>query len=151
MQHRTLAVLQSVTVAWEEGLGLGENQYSNQLMLAENDPYRGRAWSISLINFQSLLFSGRYARPHWLEGKRLTAGWRLHLFLLNISAYKCTTVHSLWALHLYPVHACYSPAEIGDYDPGKHPEGYSSKFQFFPKHSEKLERRIADIHKTELM
>lgn len=44
-----------------------------------------------------------------------------------------------------------SPAEIGDYDPGKHPEGYSSKFQFFPKHSEKLERRIADLHKTELM
>ncbi|XP_043933647.1 FERM domain-containing protein 5 [Protopterus annectens] len=41
-------------------------------------------------------------------------------------------------------------AEIGDYDPGKHPEGYSSKFQFFPKHSEKLERRIADVHKTEL-
>ncbi|XP_038856305.1 FERM domain-containing protein 5-like [Salvelinus namaycush] len=42
-------------------------------------------------------------------------------------------------------------AEIGDYDPGKHPEGYSSKFQFFPKHSEKLERRISDIHKTELI
>ncbi|XP_061880807.1 FERM domain-containing protein 5-like [Entelurus aequoreus] len=42
-------------------------------------------------------------------------------------------------------------AEIGDYDPGKHPEGYSSKFQFFPKHSEKLERRIADIHKMELI
>ncbi|XP_032373576.1 FERM domain-containing protein 5 isoform X2 [Etheostoma spectabile] len=42
-------------------------------------------------------------------------------------------------------------AEIGDHDPGKHPEGYSSKFQFFPKHSEKLERRIADIHKTELI
>ncbi|KAJ8003285.1 hypothetical protein DPEC_G00167840 [Dallia pectoralis] len=42
-------------------------------------------------------------------------------------------------------------AEIGNYDPGKHPEGYSSKFQFFPKHSEKLERRIADIHKTEVM
>uniref|UniRef100_A0AAY4C2H1 FERM domain-containing protein 5 n=1 Tax=Denticeps clupeoides TaxID=299321 RepID=A0AAY4C2H1_9TELE len=42
-------------------------------------------------------------------------------------------------------------AEIGDYDPGKHPEGYSSKFQFFPKHSEKLERRIAEIHKTELV
>lgn len=42
-------------------------------------------------------------------------------------------------------------AEIGNYDPGKHPEGYSSKFQFFPKHSEKLERRIAEIHKTELM
>ncbi|XP_032906355.1 FERM domain-containing protein 5 isoform X2 [Amblyraja radiata] len=41
-------------------------------------------------------------------------------------------------------------AEIGDYDVGKHPEGYSSKFQFFPKHSEKLERKIADIHKTEL-
>ncbi|XP_034385403.1 FERM domain-containing protein 5-like [Cyclopterus lumpus] len=42
-------------------------------------------------------------------------------------------------------------AEIGDHDPGKHPEGYSSKFQFFPKHSEKLERRIADIHKAELI
>uniref|UniRef100_A0A7N6BZC5 FERM domain-containing protein 5 n=1 Tax=Anabas testudineus TaxID=64144 RepID=A0A7N6BZC5_ANATE len=42
-------------------------------------------------------------------------------------------------------------AEIGDYDPGKHPEGYSSKFQFFPKHSEKLERLIADIHKRELI
>ncbi|XP_062244141.1 FERM domain-containing protein 5-like isoform X1 [Platichthys flesus] len=42
-------------------------------------------------------------------------------------------------------------AEIGDHDPGKHPEGYSSKFQFFPKHSEKLERRIAEIHKTELI
>ncbi|KAI7814387.1 putative FERM domain-containing protein 5, partial [Triplophysa rosa] len=42
-------------------------------------------------------------------------------------------------------------AEIGDYDPGKHPEGYSSKFQFFPKHSERLERRIAEIHKTELI
>ncbi|CAB1443860.1 unnamed protein product [Pleuronectes platessa] len=42
-------------------------------------------------------------------------------------------------------------AEIGNYDPGKHPEGYSSKFHFFPKHSEKLERRIADLHKTELI
>ncbi|KAE8618630.1 hypothetical protein XENTR_v10009431 [Xenopus tropicalis] len=41
-------------------------------------------------------------------------------------------------------------AEIGDYDPGKHPEGYSSKFQFLPKHSEKLERRIAEIHRNEL-
>ncbi|XP_063170004.1 FERM domain-containing protein 5 [Candoia aspera] len=41
-------------------------------------------------------------------------------------------------------------AEIGDYDPGKHPEGYSSKFQFFPKHSEKLERKIAEVHKIEL-
>lgn len=53
----------------------------------------------------------------------------------------------------YCVNACFfpPPAEIGDYDPGKHPEGYSSKFQFFPKHSEKLERRIAEIHKTELM
>lgn len=42
-------------------------------------------------------------------------------------------------------------AETGDYTPEKHPEGYSSKFQFFPKHSERLERRIAEIHKTELM
>lgn len=41
-------------------------------------------------------------------------------------------------------------AEIGDYDPGKHSDGYSSKFQFFPKHSEKLERRIAEIHKSEM-
>ncbi|XP_017334112.1 FERM domain-containing protein 5 [Ictalurus punctatus] len=42
-------------------------------------------------------------------------------------------------------------AETGDYTPEKHPEGYSSKFQFFPKHSERLERRIAEIHKTELI
>ncbi|CAL9697240.1 unnamed protein product [Knipowitschia caucasica] len=41
-------------------------------------------------------------------------------------------------------------AEIGDYDPGKHPDGYSSKFQFFPKHSQKLEQRIAETHKSEL-
>ena len=47
-------------------------------------------------------------------------------------------------------HLCPPPAEIGDYDPGTHPEGYSSKFQFFPKHSEKLERKIAEIHKSEL-
>ncbi len=52
-----------------------------------------------------------------------------------------------WKIDFYG----YFAAEIGDYDPGKHPEGYSSKFQFFPKHSEKLERRIAEIHKTELM
>lgn len=52
----------------------------------------------------------------------------------------CTATHCL----------CPPPAEIGDYDPGKHPEGYSSKFQFFPKHSEKLERKIAEIHKSEL-
>lgn len=52
----------------------------------------------------------------------------------------CTATHRL----------CPPPAEIGDYDPGKHPEGYSSKFQFFPKHSEKLERKIAEIHKSEL-
>ncbi|PKU27118.1 ferm hypothetical protein [Limosa lapponica baueri] len=49
-----------------------------------------------------------------------------------------------------PDQFCLPPAEIGDYDPGKHPEGYSSKFQFFPKHSEKLERKIAEIHKSEL-
>lgn len=49
-----------------------------------------------------------------------------------------------------PDRICLPPAEIGDYDPGKHPEGYSSKFQFFPKHSEKLERKIAEIHKSEL-
>lgn len=49
-----------------------------------------------------------------------------------------------------PLTTSVPPAEIGDYDPGKHPEGYSSKFQFFPKHSEKLERKIAEIHKSEL-
>ncbi|KAL4658730.1 FERM domain-containing protein 5 isoform X4 [Arapaima gigas] len=46
--------------------------------------------------------------------------------------------------------ACILQAEIGDYDPGKYPEGYSSKFQFFPKHSKKLGRRIAEIHKKDL-
>lgn len=55
-----------------------------------------------------------------------------------------------WVALLFLTRPVSPPAEIGDYDPGKHPEGYSSKFQFFPKHSEKLERKIAEIHKSEL-
>lgn len=73
-------------------------------------------------------------------------------YLLNygFAVYECCYCKTRWNLFcLILPHIIL--AEIGDYDPGKHPEGYSSKFQFFPKHSERLERRIAEIHKSELM
>lgn len=70
----------------------------------------------------------------------LSPGW----MLLGWGCMLCSGCAAL------PNWICLPPAEIGDYDPGKHPEGYSSKFQFFPKHSEKLERKIAEIHKSEL-
>lgn len=41
-------------------------------------------------------------------------------------------------------------AELGDYDPDEHPENYISEFEIFPKQSQKLERKMADIHKSEL-
>lgn len=41
-------------------------------------------------------------------------------------------------------------AELGDYDPDEHPENYISEFEIFPKQSQKLERKIAEIHKNEL-
>lgn len=41
-------------------------------------------------------------------------------------------------------------AEFGDYYPDEHPENYISDFEIFPKQSQKLERKIMEIHNTEL-
>ena len=38
-------------------------------------------------------------------------------------------------------------AEIGDYDPIDCDEGYVSQFRIVPKQSEKLEKKIEEIHK----
>ncbi|XP_032489952.1 FERM domain-containing protein 3 [Phocoena sinus] len=46
--------------------------------------------------------------------------------------------------------ACIVQAELGDYDPDEHPENYISEFEIFPKQSQKLERKIVEIHKNEL-
>ncbi|XP_053323027.1 FERM domain-containing protein 3 isoform X1 [Spea bombifrons] len=46
--------------------------------------------------------------------------------------------------------ACIIQAEIGDYDPDEHPDNYICDFKIFPKQSQKLERKIMDIHKSEL-
>ncbi|XP_077418674.1 FERM domain-containing protein 3 isoform X2 [Vanacampus margaritifer] len=46
--------------------------------------------------------------------------------------------------------ACILQAELGDYDPEEHPSDYIRDFRLFPKQSLKLERKIMDIHKTEL-
>ncbi|OCU01144.1 FERM domain-containing protein 3 isoform X1 [Xenopus laevis] len=46
--------------------------------------------------------------------------------------------------------ACIVQAEIGDYDPDEHPDNYICDFKIFPKQSQKLERKIVEIHKNEL-
>lgn len=46
--------------------------------------------------------------------------------------------------------ACIVQAELGDYDPDEHPENYISEFEIFPKQSQKLERKMAEIHQNEL-
>nr|XP_033783344.1 FERM domain-containing protein 3 [Geotrypetes seraphini] len=46
--------------------------------------------------------------------------------------------------------ACIVQAEIGEFDPDEHAENYIDDFKIFPKQSQKLERRIAEIHKNEL-
>ncbi|KAJ1206687.1 hypothetical protein NDU88_002088 [Pleurodeles waltl] len=46
--------------------------------------------------------------------------------------------------------ACIVQAEIGDFDPDEHPENYISDFKIFPKQSQKLEKKIAEIHKNEV-
>ncbi|XP_062937213.1 FERM domain-containing protein 3 isoform X2 [Cynocephalus volans] len=46
--------------------------------------------------------------------------------------------------------ACIVQAELGDFDPDEHPENYISEFEIFPKQSQKLERKIVEIHKNEL-
>lgn len=40
-------------------------------------------------------------------------------------------------------------AELGDYDPDEHPENYINDFKIFPKQSQKLEKKIAEVHKNE--
>uniref|UniRef100_A0A8C2TC77 FERM domain containing 3 n=1 Tax=Coturnix japonica TaxID=93934 RepID=A0A8C2TC77_COTJA len=45
--------------------------------------------------------------------------------------------------------ACIVQAELGDYDPDEHPENYMNDFKIFPKQSQKLEKKIAEIHKNE--
>ncbi|XP_030423290.1 FERM domain-containing protein 3 isoform X2 [Gopherus evgoodei] len=45
--------------------------------------------------------------------------------------------------------ACIVQAELGDYDPDEHPDNYISNFKIFPKQSQKLERKIAEIHQNE--
>ncbi|KAF1644954.1 FERM domain-containing protein 3, partial [Aptenodytes patagonicus] len=45
--------------------------------------------------------------------------------------------------------ACIVQAELGDYDPDEHPENYVSDFKIFPKQSQKLEKKIAEMHKNE--
>ncbi|XP_005352716.1 FERM domain-containing protein 3 isoform X1 [Microtus ochrogaster] len=46
--------------------------------------------------------------------------------------------------------ACIVQAEFGDYYPDEHPENYVSEFEIFPKQSQKLERKIMEIHNNEL-
>ncbi|XP_069618884.1 FERM domain-containing protein 3 isoform X2 [Ranitomeya imitator] len=46
--------------------------------------------------------------------------------------------------------ACIVQAEIGDYDPDEHPDNYICDFKIFPKQSQKLERKIVEVHKSEL-
>ncbi|XP_035235958.1 FERM domain-containing protein 3 [Anguilla anguilla] len=46
--------------------------------------------------------------------------------------------------------ACVVQAELGDYDPDEHPADYIGHFKLFPKQTLKLERRIMEIHRTEL-
>ncbi|KAL1776528.1 FERM domain-containing protein 3 isoform X1 [Sigmodon hispidus] len=46
--------------------------------------------------------------------------------------------------------ACIVQAEFGDYYPDEHPENYISEFEIFPKQSQKLERKIMEIHNNEL-
>ncbi|KAJ6669630.1 hypothetical protein lerEdw1_000179 [Lerista edwardsae] len=45
--------------------------------------------------------------------------------------------------------ACIVQAELGDYDPDEHLDNYVGDFKIFPKQSQKLERKIAEIHKNE--
>lgn len=58
---------------------------------------------------------------------------------------------TLWMfLIFFSVYFLLLTAELGDYDPDEHPENYISEFEIFPKQSQKLERKMAEIHKSEL-
>ncbi|MFT7811864.1 FERM domain-containing protein 3 isoform X1 [Arapaima gigas] len=46
--------------------------------------------------------------------------------------------------------ACIVQAELGDYDQDEHPMDYISDFKLFPKQTQKLERKIMEIHRNEL-
>ena len=39
-------------------------------------------------------------------------------------------------------------AEVGDYDPKRHPDGYVSDFRLFPNMTPTLEENIVEYHKT---
>ncbi|EDV26550.1 uncharacterized protein TRIADDRAFT_23231, partial [Trichoplax adhaerens] len=39
-------------------------------------------------------------------------------------------------------------AELGDYNPQVHTDGYVSEFRFVPKQSEELEDQVMEYHKT---
>lgn len=62
---------------------------------------------------------------------------------------------SLLALSMtsYVYHILFSSsiftAELGDYDPDEQLDNYVGDFKIFPKQSQKLERKIAEIHKNE--
>lgn len=42
----------------------------------------------------------------------------------------------------------FSIAEVGDYHPEDHPQGYVSEFKMLPKQNAKMEAEIMEIHKT---
>lgn len=44
--------------------------------------------------------------------------------------------------------SCSWTADIGDYDADDHGENYVTDFRIVPKQAEKLEKKIAEIHKT---
>ncbi|XP_077200817.1 FERM domain-containing protein 3 isoform X5 [Paroedura picta] len=46
--------------------------------------------------------------------------------------------------------ACIVQAELGDYDSDEQLDNYVGEFKIFPKQSQKLERKIAEIHKNEI-
>ncbi len=37
-------------------------------------------------------------------------------------------------------------ANLGDYDPEEHPPGYVSGYQIIPKQTERLEKRLEELH-----
>ncbi|CAM9406630.1 unnamed protein product [Lampetra fluviatilis] len=56
----------------------------------------------------------------------------------------CPTSEAAW------LGACILQAELGDYNPLDHHDGYVSAMQLFPRLSQKLEARVAEIHRHEL-
>lgn len=51
-------------------------------------------------------------------------------------------------LHYYFLACLSSLADIGDYEEEDHGENYVSEFRIVPKQSDKLEKKIAETHKT---